>query len=62
MQVEEDPTARILTNLVDVDADDVSIGMPVEVVFRHLANDAGPDVYLPLFTPTRADGHRAREE
>jgi uncharacterized OB-fold protein len=54
VQVDEDPTARILTDLVDVDTDDVSIGMPVRVVFRHLANEAGPDVYLPLFTPVDA--------
>ena len=60
VQVDEDPTARVLTDLVDVDADDVSIGMPVEVRFRHLANDAGPDVYLPVFTPT--DTTRARGE
>jgi uncharacterized OB-fold protein len=51
VQVDEDPTARVLTNIVDVDAEDVSIGMPVRVVFRHLANDDGPDVYLPVFAP-----------
>jgi uncharacterized OB-fold protein len=51
VQVDEDPTARILTNLVDVDFDDVANGMPVRVVFRHVADNDGPDVYLPLFTP-----------
>jgi uncharacterized OB-fold protein len=51
VQVDEDPTARVLTNLVDVDVDDVSTGMPVRVVFHHVAADDGPDVYLPLFTP-----------
>jgi uncharacterized OB-fold protein len=50
VQVDEDPTARVLTNLVDVEVDDVSTGMPVRVVFRQLAGDDGDDVYLPLFT------------
>jgi uncharacterized OB-fold protein len=60
VQVDEDPTARILSDLVDVDIDDVSIGMPVRVVFRHLSNDAGPDVYLPLFTPVDTTGAGGR--
>jgi uncharacterized OB-fold protein len=51
VDVEEDPTARILTNLIDVDAADVAIGMPVEVVFQKLESNDGPDVYLPLFRP-----------
>lgn len=50
VQVDEDPTARILTELVDLGYDDVSIGMPVRVAFRHLPNEGGPDVHLPLFT------------
>ncbi len=63
VDVEEDPTARILTNLIGVDAADVSIGMPVEVVFQKLEADEGPDVYLPLFRPldasadTESGGH-----
>lgn len=52
--VDEDPTARILTNLVDVVADDVAIGMPVEVVFEPVADDEGGEVHLPLFRPTGA--------
>jgi uncharacterized OB-fold protein len=51
VQVDEDPTARVLTNVVDVDADDVAIGMPVQVKFIHLDGDGGPDVYLPVFAP-----------
>jgi uncharacterized OB-fold protein len=51
VQIDEDETARILTNIVDVDAEAVEIGMPVEVVFCRLANDDGADVYLPLFAP-----------
>jgi uncharacterized OB-fold protein len=56
VQVDEDPTARVLTNLIDVDVDDVESGMPVRVVFEHVAADDGPDVYLPLFTPVDPGG------
>lgn len=51
VQVDEDPTARILTDLLDVSYDEVTIGMPVRVVFRRLVSDDGPDVHLPLFAP-----------
>ena len=45
--LEEDPSVRLTTNLVDVDPDDVRIGQVVEVRFeRH------EDVWLPLFAPT----------
>jgi uncharacterized protein len=44
----EQSDVRLMTNLVDVEPDDVHIGMEVEVVFEH--ND---DVYLPLFRPVR---------
>jgi uncharacterized OB-fold protein len=49
--IDEDRTARVLTNLVDVDAERVEVGMPVEVVFEHHHVEDGPDVYLPLFRP-----------
>jgi uncharacterized OB-fold protein len=44
--MDEQPDLRLLTNLVDVTANDVRIGMRVEVVFE----DHAP-VYLPLFRP-----------
>lgn len=44
--MDEQPDLRLLTNLVDVTADDIRIGMAVEVVFE----DHAP-VYLPLFRP-----------
>ncbi len=50
--LDEDRTARVLTNLVDVEPEHVEIGMPVEVVFEHHRVEDGPDVYLPLFRPT----------
>jgi uncharacterized OB-fold protein len=44
--IDEQPDVRLTTNLVDVEADEVHVGMAVEVVFEHEA-----DVYLPLFRP-----------
>jgi uncharacterized protein len=45
--IDEQPDVRLTTNLVEVDETRVEIGMPVHVVFEN----AGEDVYLPLFTP-----------
>ncbi|MCZ6886918.1 MAG: OB-fold domain-containing protein [Gammaproteobacteria bacterium] len=47
IELEEGP--RVISNLVDVESDDVQIGMAVEVVFHRL-ND---DVTLPLFQRRR---------
>ena len=49
VSIDEQPDIRLTTNLVGVDADQVRIGMPVEVVFEHQ-----DDVYLPLFRPLRS--------
>ena len=46
MSIDEQPSVRLTTNLVDVEPDDVHVGMPVRVVFEHV-----DDVWLPLFTP-----------
>jgi uncharacterized OB-fold protein len=48
--LDEDPSARLLTNLVGVATADVHNGMPVRVVFEHLQAEGVADVYLPLFT------------
>ena len=45
-----------VSNLVDVDPDEVAIGMPVEVVWE----DMGPELALPRFRPAAAPD-RARE-
>lgn len=45
--LEEDPSVRLTTNIVDVEPDDVRIGQRVEVRF-----EAYEDVWLPLFAPT----------
>jgi uncharacterized protein len=50
--VEEDPSVRLTTNIVDCDPEAVTVGLPVEVSFRQ----AGP-AWLPLFRPRlQADG------
>src|SRR4029079_4094190 len=45
--IEEDDRIRLTTNLVNVPADDVFVGMKVQVVFEH-----AEDVWIPLFEPT----------
>jgi uncharacterized OB-fold protein len=45
--VELDAGVRVLTNIVGCAAEDVTIGMPVEVVF----DDVTPEVTLPKFKP-----------
>ena len=47
--IDEQPDVRLTTNIVDVDPDDVRIGMRVEVVFE----DRDP-VFLPMFRPVEA--------
>jgi uncharacterized protein len=47
VSINEQPDVRLTTNLVDIDEEEVEIGMPVQVVFEKV----GEDVFLPLFTP-----------
>ncbi|HLN16137.1 MAG TPA: Zn-ribbon domain-containing OB-fold protein [Acidimicrobiales bacterium] len=42
--IAEQDDVRLTTNLVDLEPDEVEIGMPVQVVFEQVE-----DVYLPLF-------------
>ena len=50
IEIEEQPSLRVTTNIVNVDPEGVFVGMPVQVVFeRH--EDPDGDVYLPLFQP-----------
>ncbi len=46
VEIDEDPSVRLMTNLVNCDPAAVHIGMPVEVVF-----EAHDDVHIPLFQP-----------
>jgi uncharacterized OB-fold protein len=47
IELPEEPHLKLVSNVVDIDPDDVRIGMPVEVVFTDLT----PEVTLPLFRP-----------
>ena len=47
----EQPNLRLMTNLVDVDAEDLTLDMPLEVVFE--AHSDG-DLWYPLFRPVGA--------
>lgn len=47
VELEEQQGLRLTTNLVNVDPDEVEIGMAVRVLFE----DLGEDIFLPLFEP-----------
>jgi uncharacterized OB-fold protein len=46
VEIDEDPSVRFTTNIVNCPPEDVAIGMPVRVVFEQ-----HDDVYIPLFEP-----------
>ncbi len=50
VEIEEDPTIRLTTNIVGCAPEDVYIGMPVEVVFEKQP-DGDDAIWLPLFQP-----------
>lgn len=50
VEIEEDPSIRLTTNIVGCPPDEVYIGMPVEVVFEKQP-DGDTAVWLPLFRP-----------
>jgi len=49
VEIEEDPSVRLTTNLVGCSPEEVRIGMPVRVVFEE-----HEDVWIPLFEPAEA--------
>lgn len=49
VEIDEDPTIRLCTNLVDVGLDDITIGMRVQVIFER-----ADDAWIPLFHPIDA--------
>jgi len=51
VEIVEQPSLRLTTNLVNCAPDDAHVGMPVHVTFEHHPDPEG-DVYLPLFAPT----------
>ena len=50
IEIVEQPSLRLTTNLVNCAPEAARIGMPVRVTFEHHPDPAG-DVYLPLFEP-----------
>jgi uncharacterized protein len=48
----EDQRARLLTNLIHVEPDEVTLNMPVRAVFDRCLND-DDEVFIPLFEPER---------
>lgn len=46
----EDDRVRVLTNLVNVEPDDVTAGMAVRVTFQRFVDDED-EVFIPLFEP-----------
>ena len=50
VEIEEDPSVRLMTNLVGIAPEDAEIGLRVRVVFEHHP-DADGDVWIPLFEP-----------
>ncbi len=46
VEIEEDPSIRLTTNIVNCPAEQVTVGMPVRVVFEQ-----HDDVHIPLFEP-----------
>ena len=56
VEIEEDPSVRVTTNIVNCAHEDVKIGLAVTVVFEHHSDEAG-DVWLPLFEPANPALH-----
>ncbi len=50
VEIVEDPTVRLTTNIVNCAHGDLRIGMPLRVTFEH-HEDADGDVWIPLFEP-----------
>lgn len=49
VEIDEDPTVRLMTNIVECEIDDVHIGMPVEVTF-----EPSGEWFVPVFRPASA--------
>jgi hypothetical protein len=50
IEIVEQPSVRLTTNIVNCAPEAVRIDMPVQVTFEHHADPDG-DVYIPLFEP-----------
>jgi uncharacterized protein len=56
VSLEEQPDVHLTTNIVDCAAEDVRVGMPVEVAFRIRTDASGRKLALPVFRPRNAQG------
>ena len=54
VEIVEQPSVRLTTNIVNCSHDAIEIGMPVRVTFERHADPDG-DVYIPLFEPDRGN-------
>ena len=54
VEIVEQPSVRLTTNLVNCAIDDVKIGMPVKVTFERHADPDG-DIYIPLYEPATGE-------
>ena len=52
IEIVEQPSLRLTTNIVNCPHDEIHIGMPLQVIFEHHPDPDG-DVYLPLFEPEK---------
>jgi uncharacterized OB-fold protein len=57
VEIEEQGSVRLTTNIVDCDEADLAIGMPLEVEFQEYE-----DVFLPVFKPAAAAAGRRAED
>jgi len=57
VSLDERPDVRVVGNLLDVDPDEVAIGLPVEAVWLERRGDDGDTVWLPQWR-RRAPGDK----
>jgi uncharacterized OB-fold protein len=55
VEIDEQPSVRLTTNIVHCAPEDVFIGMRVRVVFEHRPDPDGDDLWIPLFEPASAE-------
>jgi len=51
VEIEEQPSVRLMTNIIECEESELAIGMPLEVQFEECE-----DVFLPLFKPAAVKG------
>lgn len=54
VEIDEQPSVRLTTNIIHCAPADVFVGMRVRVVFEHRPVQDGEDLWIPLFEPALA--------